>query len=135
MAAHRPLRRFPGVAYLGCCNASTPVSTPAAGAGAGTGSRMGGTAAATAADEKKQAACFSKARVTRTLPADAAAAATCVAASASAAAATPAARRAIAAGATLLGKYRSEVEVAVQHALALGLPGAEYAPPAPLAPL
>lgn len=27
---------------------------------------------------------------------------------------------------SLLGKYRSEVEVAVQHALALGLPGAEY---------
>ena len=37
-----------------------------------------------------------------------------------------AAARVIAASGTILGKYRSEVEIAVQHALALGLPGANY---------
>ena len=32
----------------------------------------------------------------------------------------------MAASTTLLGKYRSEVEIAVQHSLALSLPGARY---------
>ena len=112
---HLPLRRFPGVAYLGCCNASTPVSAlvaPPAGGRAG----------------KKKAACFSKACVTRRLPSQSAAAATCTAAAAGPAdrGIADVARSAMATGSILTGKYRSEVEVAVQHALALGLPGAEY---------
>ena len=74
------------------------------------------------------AACFSKACVTRKLPSEALAAQTCsAAAGGDAGAGERAARVAMAATTTLLGKYRSEVEVAVQHALALGLPGASYA--------
>ena len=107
---HLPLRRFPGVAYLGCCNATTPNEA--------------------VAKHIKKAACFSKACVTRRLPLESAAAATCSAATGTAPAAQElareSARSAMAAGTLLLGKYRSEVEVAVQHALALGLPGAQY---------
>lgn len=104
---HLPLRRFPGVAYLGCCNATTPNEA--------------------VAKTVKKAACFSKACVTRKLPSETAAAATCSEAATTAPMlARETARTAMATGTVLLGKYRSEVEVAVQHALALGLPGAHY---------
>jgi hypothetical protein len=124
---HLPLRRFPGVAYLGCCNHSVDSE-------ATTSTRQRGL--------KRR--CFSKACVVRKLPTDAAAAATCSAADGSYAGALPwtggvnatggasgvamvrAAREAVTSGVIQLGKYRSEVEIAVQHALALGLPGAEY---------
>ena len=74
--------------------------------------------------------CFSKACVTRQLPSDKDAAETCAIGLSTASTARwrpeRAAKRAVEASNVLLGKYRSEVEMAVQHALALGLHGAEY---------
>ena len=106
---HLPVRRFPGVAYLGCCNASAAEAD---------GARRGG---------PTRKACFSKACVIRRLPTDAAAAAAC-AAEQRATTFESAAKEAMESSQLQLGKYRSEVEIAVQHALALGLPGAALKP-------
>ena len=86
------------------------------------------------------AVCFSKACVKRQVIADADAAATCAAGFAHAASAfthapsasdpsatlEATAQAAIASSMMVLGKYRSEVEIAIQHALALGLADARY---------
>ena len=86
------------------------------------------------------AVCFSKACVKRQVIADADAAATCAAGFAHAASAfthapsasdpsatlEATAQAAIASSTMVLGKYRSEVEIAIQHALALGLADARY---------
>ena len=170
-----PVRRFPGVAYLGCC---TPDSQGGGGSGRGGGggrARGGGGGGGGGAGgggavrgKGRGAVCFSKACVVRQLPTDAATAAACAAALAEpsiisppAAAVPPAAvppaavppaskrsaayphaaaleaatKAALSSGATILGKYRSEVEIAIQHSLALGLSGARYrrldSPPPP----
>ena len=114
---HLPLRRFPGVQYLACCSATSGVDLPG----------------------KAKTACFSRACVNRRFPVPAVAAATCAIAdgnaNASAAGVTSAApsdelraaaRRTIEGATPISGKYRSEVEVAVQHALAYHLPGTRY---------
>jgi hypothetical protein len=86
------------------------------------------------------AVCFSKACVKRQVIADADAAATCAAGFAHVASAfthatsasdpsatlEATAQAAIASSTMVLGKYRSEVEIAIQHALALGLADARY---------
>ena len=114
---HLPLRRFPGVQYLACCSATSGVDLPG----------------------KAKTACFSRACVNRRFPVPATAAAACALANGNAngsvagtASVGPgdalrtAARRAIEGATPISGKYRSEVEVAVQHALAYHLPGARY---------
>ncbi|KAL1527274.1 hypothetical protein AB1Y20_015949 [Prymnesium parvum] len=93
---HLPLRRFPGVQYLACCSSTS-------------GAVLSG---------KVTSACFSRACVHRRFPSAAAAAA----ANSTADAVDAAMRNATA----IFGKYRSEVEVAIQHALAYSLPGARY---------
>ena len=124
---HLPLRRFAAAMYLGCCSANTGVD---AGKGA-----------------KKKSACFSRACVNRAIPSRQALLDVCsaaangagdgvrggaggvgggAAAAGGAAAVSGAVGNAMASARPLTGKYRSEVEQAVQHSLALLLPGARY---------
>jgi len=133
-----PLRRFPAAAYLGCCAAGE-------GGGGGGGGSGGGSRAADLgvrlATSAKKTQCFSKACVTRVLPAQMAAAAASQAAHDAVAmlrssgnatgggAADSASRLAalsVESGEVVLGKYRSEVEMAVQHAMLYSMPGASY---------
>lgn len=114
-----PARRFPAVQYLGCCVAST---APDAWAGRRA--------------SRSPTACFSRACVERAIPSDDVTAAVSAAAAAATAGKHPAAAPAVAAPSDaaivgqptlpIRGKYRSEVEQAVHHALALALPGARY---------
>eukprot|EP00965_Chrysotila_dentata_P015803 523238-Pleurochrysis_carterae.AAC.1 len=112
------VRRFPSVSFLGCCEASTRADTDAA------------SAAATGRPRRGAKSCFSSACVIRKLPSVAAVAAACRANSSapnsSSLETTSGSSLATAAGGALVlkGKYRGEVELAVQHALALSLPGA-----------
>ena len=114
LAAHFRLevRRFPAVQYLGCCGASTAPDEVIA-------KRRHG----------MRTSCFSRACVRRRMVPDETAAQVCSAATTPQSAAAAAAAAA-AAGAHAMqpinGKYRSEVETAVHHAIALGLPGAQY---------
>jgi len=130
-----PLRRFPAVAFLGCCRSSTAADGDA---GSSSAPRL-------------LRSCFSKACVTRLMPSQRAVDEACARAVASLSSSTtssaPASpltsstsflsrRHADAAdeqlaprqvpSTVLTGKYRSEVELAVQHALALSLPGAHF---------
>jgi len=160
------VRRFPGVAFLTCCNAApAPNGTADDGLGSdggatGAGAEGGGSARGAARRRGgrggmggeggggggvgegtgRGAVCFSKACVKRQVIADADAAATCAAGFAHVASAfthatsasdpsatlEAAAQAAIASSTMVLGKYRSEVEIAIQHALALGLADARY---------
>ena len=160
------MRRFPGVAFLTCCNAApAPNGTADDGLGSdggatGAGAEGGGSARGAARRRGgrggmggeggggggvgegtgRGAVCFSKACVKRQVIADADAAATCAAGFAHAASAfthapsasdpsatlEATAQAAIASSTMVLGKYRSEVEIAIQHALALGLADARY---------
>ena len=161
------VRRFPGVAFLTCCN-SAPNGTADVGIGGdggatGAGAEGGGSARGAARRRGDRggmggggggagggggggegmgrgAVCFSKACVKRQVIADADAAATCAAGFAHVASAfthapsasdpsatlEATAQAAIASSMMVLGKYRSEVEIAIQHALALGLADARY---------
>ena len=160
------MRRFPGVAFLTCCNAApAPNGTADDGLGSdggatGAGAEGGGSARGAARRRGgrggrggdggggggggegtgRGAVCFSKACVKRQVIADADAAATCAAGFAHVASAfthatsasdpsatlEATAQAAIASSTMVLGKYRSEVEIAIQHALALGLADARY---------
>lgn len=160
------MRRFPGVAFLTCCNAApAPNGTADDGLGSdggatGAGTEGGGSARGAARRRGgrggmggeggggggvgegtgRGAVCFSKACVKRQVIADADAAATCAAGFAHVASAfthatsasdpsatlEATAQAAIASSTMVLGKYRSEVEIAIQHALALGLADARY---------
>jgi len=160
------VRRFPGVAFLTCCNAApAPNGTADDGLGSdggatGAGAEGGGSARGAARRRGgrggrggdggggggggegtgRGAVCFSKACVKRQVIADADAAATCAAGFAHVASAfthatsasdpsatlEATAQAAIASSTMVLGKYRSEVEIAIQHALALGLADARY---------
>ena len=160
------MRRFPGVAFLTCCNAAPAPNGTADdrlgsdGGATGAGAEGGGSARGAARRRGgrggmggeggggggvgegtgRGAVCFSKACVKRQVIADADAAATCAAGFAHVASAfthatsasdpsatlEATAQAAIASSPTVLGKYRSEVVIAIQHALALGLADARY---------
>ena len=124
LAAHFGIevRRFAAVQYLGCCGASTSSDEVIKQGRHGV-----------------RSSCFSRACVVRAMPNDADAAGVCSSAAAAAAvhggvgdaaaAMSKAAATTAAAAlplAPLYGKYRSEVEQAVHHAVALGLPGATW---------